>query len=121
MRLLLDEHLSPALARQLRQRGIDALAIWEWHDGAYRNVVDPTLLAAAYVDGRVLVTYDQRTIPPILREWAETGQVHAGVVFVDERTIRQSDMGGRLRAIVWLVMEHGQADWTNRVDYLRRA
>ena len=31
-----------------------------------------------------LVTYDRRTIPPLLKTWAESGLHHGGVVFVDE-------------------------------------
>ena len=32
-----------------------------------------------------LVTYDRRTIPPLLKDWAEEGRPHAGVIFVDEK------------------------------------
>ena len=73
MRLLLDAHVSPAIARDLQREDVDAIAVRDWLDGEYRSAPDDQLLAAAGADGRVLVTYDCRTIPPLLKEWAETG------------------------------------------------
>jgi hypothetical protein len=68
-----------------------------------------------------LVTYDQRTIPDLLERWALTGEVHAGVVFIDRRTLIQDDVGGLAKALIALWDTDEELDWRNRIVYLRRA
>jgi hypothetical protein len=65
------------------------------------------------------VTFDWRTIPPLLRLWAEQGINHSGVILVDERTLVQNDIGGLVGALCAVWKEQGHLDWTNRVVYLR--
>jgi hypothetical protein len=67
-----------------------------------------------------LVTYDRRTIPPLLKTWAESGLHHGGVVFVDEKTIPPSSVGGLVRSLAALAKETAPWDWTDRVIFLRR-
>jgi len=67
-----------------------------------------------------LVTYDRRTIPPLLKTWAEEGRHHGGVIFVDEKTISPADIGGLTRALVELRRIARRWDWTDRVCFLRR-
>ena len=110
--------MSAAVARQLRVDGIDAVALGTWQGGAYRSAADDQLLTVALSDSRVLVTFDCRTIPPLLREWAETGLHHAGVILIDEKTLRQSDIGGQVRALRALVDQHGSEEWRDRVVFL---
>lgn len=119
MRLLLDAHVSPAVARALQLDGIDAVALRDWLDGAFRAAADDDLLAAALEDGRVLVSFDCRTLPPLLRELAETGQHHAGVILVDERTLRPNDIGELQRALRRLIECSGAADWQDVAVFLR--
>lgn len=66
--LLLDEHLSPVIAEQLRASHPELLifSLQEWHDGAYLGASDATLLAAAYREGLTLITRDISTISPLL-------------------------------------------------------
>ena len=90
-------------------------------DGGYNSASDETLLTAAFQHRRVLVTYDCRTIPVLLKEWGEAGQHYAGVILVDERTLRPNDIGGLLRALCELASQRGQDDWLDRVIYLRRS
>ena len=120
MRLLLDAHLSPVLARELQARGIDAVSIRDWRAGEYRTASDEQVLALAYAEGRTFVTYDLRTIPPLLQEWAESGRHHAGVVLVDDATIWPDGIGGLLDALSALLLETGDASWEDRVVFLRR-
>lgn len=119
MRLLLDAHISPAVARSLQHEGFDAVAVRDWLEGIHRSAPDDQLLAAAAVDDRVLVTFDRRTIPPLLKEWAETGHHHAGVILVDEKTVRPNDVGGLVRALRRLIDAAGAESWHDRVVYLR--
>ncbi|MGH2585551.1 MAG: DUF5615 family PIN-like protein [Dehalococcoidia bacterium] len=121
MRLLLDAHLPPAIASQLARTGVDAVAMRDWMGGNYRVAPDHDLLSAAAVDERVLVTYDLRTIPSLLKEWAESGLDHAGVILVDERTIQPNDIGGLLAALHELMTMYATADWRNLVLFLRPA
>jgi predicted nuclease of predicted toxin-antitoxin system len=121
MRLLLDEHVSPAVAEGLVRAGGDAVALRAWLGGRYLEAPDETILAEAAREGRVLITYDQRTIPPLLKLWAETGRRHAGVVFVDHRSIPPDDIGALVRALGELLERMGGLDWTDRLVFLRRS
>lgn len=122
LRLVLDEHISPDVADGLRRRKtvlvIHCLA--EWEGGSFLGRDDFTCLLEAAQQRLTLVTYDRRTIPPLLKIWAEEGRAHGGVVFVDEKTISPADVGGLVRALIRLVKETGKWDWTNRVYFLRR-
>ena len=63
MRLLLDEMLSPAIARELRERGHDVLAITE-HAG-WAALSDPEVLAVARTERRAVVTNNLRDYRPL--------------------------------------------------------
>ena len=119
MRLLLDAHLSPALAEELRRVGIDAEALQDWLDGEYRHNDDEEILRRAAADARVFVTYDQR-LELLLRGWAASEKHHAGVILVSSKSIRQDDVGAQLRALEVFVASHNDDDWTDEVRYLPR-
>jgi len=120
--LLLDEHLSPVIAEQLKRKhpGIRIIAIRDWRGGAFLETPDPIILAAAFEESMTLVTYDQRTIAPLLKSWMEQGIDHGGVVFIDEKTIASQDFGGLVKSLGLLWKREGRADWKNRVVFLRR-
>jgi hypothetical protein len=120
MRLLLDEHVSPAVAEGLRQTGLDAVALRAWLGGRHLEAPDEAILAEPAREIRVLVTSDQRTIPPPLKLWAETGRDHAGVGFVDHRSIPPNDIGGLVRAWVELDERLGALERAGRAILLQR-
>lgn len=120
MALLLDEHVSPAVARALRWEAVEVVSLQAGQHGAWLGAPDDRLLQEAVSHGRVLVTYDRSTIPPLLRVWAEAGRSHAGVILIDQHSIPASDIGGLARALATLVAEAGQRDGTNRVEYRHR-
>lgn len=120
MKLLLDAHISPAVVRATKVEGRDIVALRDWQDGIYLEAGDDVILRAAYAEMRTLVTYDLRTIPPLLRSWTEQGVAHVGVVLVDERTTAAGDIGALARALQRLLATLGDADWENRVVYLTR-
>jgi hypothetical protein len=122
LKLLLDEHVSPEVANGLRRRNRSLVVHWmaEWEDSEFLGKEDSTCLLEAARQGLTLVTYDRRTIPPLLKLWAEEQRRHGGVIFVDENTISLSDIGGLIRALTQLAKETGKWDWTDRVYFLRR-
>jgi len=122
LKLLLDEHISPDVATGLhrRNRALEIRYLAEWENGRFLGQDDPACLREAAAQGFTLVTYDRRTIPPLLKTWAEEERTHGGVVFVDEKTISPADIGGLVRALTGLARETGNWDWTNRIYFLRR-
>ena len=122
LKLLLDEHISPRVATGLRRRyrWLTVEFIAEWENGRFLGQDDSACLEHAEERGLSLVTYDHRTIPPLLKNCAEAGRKHGGVIFVDEKTISPSDIGGQVRALSKLVREAGDWDWTNRTCFLER-
>lgn len=123
LRLLTDEQIAPIIASQVRsvRPDIAVLGLREWRDGTLQGEPDGRVLEEAYTEGLTLVTYDARTIPPLLSEWAAEGKSHAGVLFVDDRSIRQGDVGGFLRALVALWDQTQDWEWMGRVGYLAPA
>jgi hypothetical protein len=122
LKLLLDEHISPDVANGLRRRNraFEVRYLVEWENGRFLGQDDTACLREAATQGLTLVTYDRRTIPPLLKTWAEAGRAHGGVIFVDEKTISPADIGGLVWALTALIRETGDWDWTNRIYFLRR-
>ena len=93
----------------------------DWRQGAFLYATDGDILAACHEDGRVWLTYDQQTVPDLLREWAAEQRPHGGVVFADRNTVPPNDAKAVAMAVVQLVAEIGKTDTTNLIRYLRRA
>jgi hypothetical protein len=120
---LLDEQISQDVAEGFRRRHHKRtdLSLVEWQNGRFLGPTDDLILKEAAAENLTLVTYDRKTIPPLLKTWAEAGQGHGGVIFVDEKTIPASDFWGALiRAPRTLFQKSAKWDWTNRVCFLRR-
>jgi hypothetical protein len=121
LHFLTDEHISPVVAEQalIKCPGIKITAFRSWREGYFLGTRDIVFLPEATRDGLTLVSYDQRTIPVILKGWAEAGFDHAGVVFVDEKSLAPQDFGGLIRALCYLWKSERGAEWTNRVVFLQ--
>jgi len=122
LKLLLDEHISPDVAAGIvrRNRSLTVLYMADWENGSFLGQEDSVCLERAARQGLTFVTYDRRTIPRLLKAWAEEGREHGGVIFVDEKSISPADIGGLVRALTKLSKDTGKWDWTNRVCFLRR-
>lgn len=88
--------------------------------GRFDPESDENCLSDASAHGLTFVTYDRRTIPRLLKSWAEQGLTHGGVIFVDEKTISPLDKGALIRALAMLAKETERWNWANRVYFLRR-
>jgi hypothetical protein len=86
LRLLLDHHISPDVVEAARRQAAN-LPIQHVQDAGWQRLPDPELLTKAHGGGLTLVPYDVTTIPRYLREFAERGQPHGGVIFVDGHTV----------------------------------
>lgn len=122
LKVLLDEHISPDVADGLRHRSRLLPVHWmvEWEGGNFLGRDDAACLLEAAKQHLTLLTYDRRTIPPLLKVWAEEGRSHGGVIFIDEKTISPADIGGLVRALIQLFKETGKWDWTDQVYFLTR-
>ncbi len=122
LKLLLDEHISPDVAAgvRLRTRSLTIHALTEWEGGNFIGQEDAACLDEAAKQHLTFVTYDRRTIPPLLKRLAEEGRQPAGVIFVAEKTISPANIGGLVRALVELAKLSRRWDWTDRVVFLRR-
>lgn len=85
MRLLLDEHYSPRIAEELRDRGHDVVSVTERDD--LRGLADLELWNRAATEGWALVTENVADFMPLVRQAAARGDRHLGVVFTSPRSM----------------------------------
>ena len=123
LKILFDSHVKRAAVEVLRRRAVhlDAVHLADWRHGAFLHAEDTDILAACAEEGRAWLTYDQRTIPDLLRQWAAEQRSHAGVAFGDRHTVPPNETGAVAAALAQLVAEIADADTTNLIRYLRRA
>ncbi len=94
MKLVLDEHLSPEIARQLRKRGHDVVAVGERTD--LRGRPDRVHFASLPDEQRAIVTRDLGDFRPLLAEALRRGSNTYGLVCVPARFPLNRDGIGRL-------------------------
>jgi len=118
MRLLLDAHFDPAVARALRERGYDVAAAVDLGPEVYQ-ASDAELLGFAAGEGRALVTRNVRDFVLVHAEWLAQERSHAGIILLHARTIPQGERGAEIRALEGLLREPPSADLTDSVIWLR--
>jgi len=123
VKLLLDSHVKKAVVEALRRRvpRLDAVHLAHWREGALLAAEDDAILAACWEERRLWLTYDQQTVPDLLRQWAAEERPHAGVFFGDRNTVPPNDVRAVAAAVARLVGEIGAGDTTNLVRYLSPA
>jgi len=123
VRLLLDAHIAKATVVALRKRLPSAQVehVAHWRAGAFLKASDQDILSACHEEARVLVTFDQRTIPGLLRQWAAEERAHSGVIFGDKNSVAPDRPGVVAAAICSLAREIGGVATLNMVRFLRRA
>lgn len=109
MKLLLDEHLSPEIARQLRARGHDVVAVGERTD--LRGRPDRVHFASLPDEQRAIVTRDLADFRPLLAEALRRGTSPYGLVCVPSRFPLSRDGIGRLvTALAALLQANPEVD-----------
>ena len=106
MKLLLDEMLSPAIARELRSRGYDVEAV---AGNADREALsDPEVLALARAEHRALVTNNLRDFRPLHHEAITPGGPgHYGMIFLPGSYRRtRADTGRIIAALEAILTEY---------------
>jgi predicted nuclease of predicted toxin-antitoxin system len=108
-KFLLDEQVSPEVARLAGKAGVDVRAVAA---SELAGLDDKSIFRKAVEGGRVLVSYNIDDMSLLLGDFLKEGAPVAGVVFVDRRTIPPSDVPGLARALVKLAnkMEKGEVD-----------
>ena len=97
MRLLLDEMLSPVIARELRARGHDVQAVAGHPER--EALSDPDVLALARAERRAVVTNNIRDFRPLHAEAVLPGGLgHCGVIFMPGTYRRTKHDIGRIVA-----------------------
>jgi len=119
VKLLLDEMLSPAIARELRARGHDAEAVCGHPD---REVLsDPEVLALVRAEHRAVVTSNLRDFRPLHHEAIiPGGPGHYGMIFIPGSYRRtRADAGKIVRALEALLAQYAsETDLANGETWL---
>jgi hypothetical protein len=105
--LYLDENLTPRIARQLAQRGVDIVSV---RDLGKLGDSDANHLAAATEQGRVLVTTDVDFL-----RMASEGVEHAGIVFGAQQV---HTVGDWVKALELICFVYTAEEMQNHVEYL---
>ena len=110
MKLLLDEHYAPEIARELRGRGHDVLAVSERAGLVSRS--DRLLFAAMAAEQRAITTADVGDFRPLVVEAAARGTDHYGLLCISRRRYpRSRQTTGRLvAALDQFMAAHPKAD-----------
>ena len=121
MKVLFDCHVAKAAVEALKNRvpGLSPEHLARWREGAFLRATDAEILAICYEERRVFVTFDQKTIPDLLRLWAAEERPHSGVIFADENTIKPSNPSAVAAAVAALAEDIGTVDTENMVRFLR--
>jgi Domain of unknown function (DUF5615) len=93
VRLLLDEHLSPAIAEQLRTLKHDAVAVAEV---GLRQRLDAEIMAWAVAEKRAVVTANYQDFRPLHEVYLSRGDRHFGLVLIPRRFSLAREGFGRL-------------------------
>jgi predicted nuclease of predicted toxin-antitoxin system len=118
MRLLLDEHLSPSVAAELRRRGGDVIAIAERSD--LRGRPDDEIFAAAAADHRAIVTSDVSDMLILVRRAVQMQQSHRGLILLPGGWSSDRATGHLVTVIAALLAANpGDDAFVDRVEWIR--
>jgi hypothetical protein len=119
VRLLLDEHYSPEIARQLRTRGHDVVAVAERAD--LIGLGDDGLLRRMMREGRAIMTNNVKDFVPLATRAALEAGGHEGLLLTSDRSMpRRLDVIGRYVDVLdgFLRRHEGEDSYRNQIRWL---
>jgi len=119
VRLCLDEHYSPQIVAQLRERGHDVVCVKERPE--LIELSDGQLLAQMQGDQRTLLTENVGDFTSLVRTMIAAGESHSGVVFSSNASMprHRGTIGVFVEALERLMQRHpGDRDFVDRVEWL---
>lgn len=122
MKLLIDEHYPPSLAKQLRERGHDAVAVQEEAD--LRGMTDPDLFAEAQRRNRAVLTENVADYMLLDAEYRGRHLAHWGLVLTSNRTFprgKPATVGALVKALDELLHKADWEDGSSQVIWLQRS
>lgn len=111
MKLLLDEMISPAIARRLRERGFDVEAVRRDRPDL-EALPDAEIVRRLALERRGIVTNDVADFEPIHRRVLARDEEHYGMLFTDDATLPRSRaaVADWVRALEAFLIEHPSDD-----------
>jgi predicted nuclease of predicted toxin-antitoxin system len=122
VRLILDEHYSPEIARRLRAKGHDVAAVAERADLV--GLGDEELFRRMALEERAIMTNSVKDFVPLAHRAAVEGRDHSGLLLTsDKRLPRRLDVIGRTVDALdeFLSQHHDKDSCRNRVRWLGAA
>lgn len=107
MKLVLDEHFSPAIAEELRRRGHDVVAVQE---AGLSGQPDAAVLEWATQKRRAVVTADVADYRGLHELYLSRGDRHFGIVLVSRRFALSAAAFGILIASIEQLLARNAAD-----------
>ena len=114
MKFLIDEDLSPRVARYLCEKFfIDAVAI---RDRGLLGVSDRQVLDYAFDEDRILITANISDF----EQFARVSEVHGGIIFIQEGDLLREEQMQIVETIVAIIQQELELgrDMINRVLYI---
>src|SRR5438874_898836 len=113
LRLLADENFNGDIVRGLllRQPGLDVVRV---QDIDLPRADDPSVLAWAADNNRIILTHDRATMPDYAYERLAAGEAMSGVFVLEDRY----PVGQAIQEILLVVACSEQAEWNGRVVHL---
>ncbi len=106
VRYYTDEHVSRAIIRGIRQRGVDVLSVPE---AKMQGAIDQEHLVLAGLEGRVLFTQDDDFL-----RLASSGVAHAGIAYARQGT----STGAIIRGLMLIHQVLNAEEMVGKVEYL---
>jgi len=104
LKLLLDEQISGKVAERLCDQGYDVVAVAD--EQSLRGLSDPDVFEIAQAQGRAVATYNRDDFEAIIREYAEAGREHHGLVIVHPTRFPGRDFARLVKAFANLLDAH---------------
>lgn len=118
VKLALDHHYPTAIAEQLSHNGHDVVTAAErgWH-----REPDEMLLTLCAGEQRTLLTGHVGDFMTIVRNWAASGQQHAGLIFTSDASLPRTHaaIGRYVKLLAAFLREHPRPDdFIDRIHWL---